>query len=382
MITVFAITGVTLGVAALIVVLSVMNGMSNDLREKILGTNGHIMVSKFYGEEVTNVDAVIDSIRNNIKEVVGATPYIYSKILIRHGNFTDGVIIRGVDTTTIDQVSNLRKKVALGNFDVSGNGIVLGNYLADGIRAHVGDTVEVAVPFGGIPTPFGLLPRSERFVVKGIFDVGMYEFNATLALVSLENAKRLLGKSGVTGIELSIRDIYTAPEVSKKIVSLLGYPYRVRNWIEMNKNLFAALKLEKFAMFIILALIIIVAAFNIASILIMIVLEKTREIGILRAMGATRRKIMRIFMIDGVIVGGFGTGLGLLIGYILCWALGKYKFISLPADVYFLDKLPVKMQPLDFVIVAVSAVVVSFLATIYPARRASKMDPVEAIRNE
>jgi len=210
----------------------------------------------------------------------------------------------------------------------------------------------------------------------------MYEFNATLALVSIEKAKGLLGRSGVTGIELSIKDIYKAPEVSRKLVLLLGYPYRVRNWIEMNRNLFAALKLEKFAMFIILALIVVVAAFNIASILIMIVLEKTREIGILRAMGATGRKIMRIFMIDGLFVGGIGTTAGLIIGYVLCWALGKYKFISLPADVYFLDKLPVKMQPLDFVIVGVSAIVISFIATIYPALRASKMDPVEAIRNE
>ncbi|HDI83138.1 MAG TPA: lipoprotein-releasing ABC transporter permease subunit [candidate division WOR-3 bacterium] len=382
LITIFSVTGVALGVATLIVVLSVMNGMSNDLREKILGTNGHIMVSKFYGEEIYNVNAVIDSIKHNIPEVVGATPYIFSKILIRHGNFTDGVIIRGVDTLTMDQVSNLRKKVILGRFDVSDNGVVLGNYLADGLRAHVGDTVEIAVPFGGIPTPFGILPRAERFVVKGIFDVGMYEFNATLALVSIEKAKGLLGRSGVTGIELSIKDIYKAPEVSRKLVLLLGYPYRVRNWIEMNRNLFAALKLEKFAMFIILALIVVVAAFNIASILIMIVLEKTREIGILRAMGATGRKIMRIFMIDGLLVGGIGTTTGLIIGYVLCWALGKYKFISLPADVYFLDKLPVKMQPLDFLIVGVSAIIISFLATIYPALRASKMDPVEAIRNE
>ncbi|RKZ21200.1 lipoprotein-releasing system transmembrane subunit LolC, partial [bacterium] len=152
LITIFSVTGVALGVATLIVVLSVMNGMSNDLREKILGTNGHIMVSKFYGEEIYNVNAVIDSIKHNIPEVVGATPYIFSKILIRHGNFTDGVIIRGVDTLTMDQVSNLRKKVILGRFDVSDNGVVLGNYLADGLRAHVGDTVEIAVPFGGIPT--------------------------------------------------------------------------------------------------------------------------------------------------------------------------------------------------------------------------------------
>ena len=382
LITLFSITGVTLGVATLVVVLSVMNGMSNELREKILGTNGHIIVSKFYGEQIYNVDAIMDSIKMNIPEVVGTTPFIYSKILIKHGNFTDGVILRGVDTLSMDRVSNLRKKVVLGSFDVSDNGIVLGNYLADGLRAHVGDTVEIALPFGGIPTPFGILPRSERFVVKGIFDVGMYEFNATLALVSIDKAKRLLGYEGVSGIEISIKDIYRADEVSKRLILLLGYPYRVRNWIEMNRNLFAALKLEKFAMFIILALIIVVAAFNIASILIMIVLEKTREIGILRAMGATGKTIMKIFMIDGLFVGGIGTGAGLIVGYTLSWALGRYKFISLPADIYFLDKLPVKIQPLDFVIVGLSAIVISFLATIYPASRASRMDPVEAIRNE
>jgi len=380
--TIFSVSGITIGVATLVVVLSVMNGMEDDLRNKILGASGHIIVTKFYGETIDNPDWVVDTLKKVTSAIVGYTPFIYTKILIKHGNSTDGVILRGVDTKTFKEVNIIPKKIISGNFELGDNGIVLGNYLADGLGAHIGDTIEVSSPYSGIKTPFGLIPSRKKCIVRGIFDAGMYEINSTIAIVSLNTARKLLHINGVTGIEFNINNIYKAQKMSKKFILTLGYPYRVRNWINMNKNLFAALKLEKVTMFIILTLIVLVAAFNITSILIMIVSEKTREIGILKALGATGKKIMGIFLLDGIFVGGFGTSLGLSIGYILCWALGKYKFISLPSDVYFIDKLPVHMQISDFAIVGISALLLSFIATIYPARRASKLDPVEAIRNE
>ncbi len=381
LITIFSIVGIAIGVGTLIVVLSVMNGMQNDLREKILGTNGHILVSKFYGEEIYDYELIIDSLKK-VNGIIGATPFIYTKILIRNKDNVDGIIMKGIDTLTFDEVSNLREKIILGKFELGDDGIILGNYVADGLFAHIGDTVEVALPFSELVTPFGIIPRTKRFVVKGIFDAGMYDFNSTLSLVSIKSAQEMMGRNGVSGIELTTNNIYKVKDISKRIVLLLGYPYRVSDWIDMNRNLFAALKLEKFAMFVILILIIIVAAFNIMSILIMTVIEKTREIGILKAIGSTSKDIMHIFVIEGLIISIIGTILGLIIGYTLSWALGKYKFISLPSDVYFLDKLPVKMEITDFIIVSISAIMLSLLATLYPARRASKMDPVEAIRNE
>ncbi|MCD6399698.1 ABC transporter permease [candidate division WOR-3 bacterium] len=380
--TVFSISGITIGVATLVVVLSVMNGMEDDLRNKILGASGHIIVTKFYGETIDNPDWVVDTLKKVTSAIVGYTPFIYTKILIKHNNATDGVILRGVDPKTFKEVNIIPKKIISGKFELGENGVVLGNYLADGLGAHIGDTIEISSPYSGIKTPFGLIPSRKECIVRGIFDAGMYEINATIAIVSLNTARNLLHIKGVTGIEFNIKNIYKAQQLSKEFILTLGYPYRVRNWINMNKNLFAALKLEKVTMFIILTLIVLVAAFNITSILIMIVSEKTREIGILKALGATGKKIMGIFLLDGIFVGGFGTSLGLSIGYALCWALGKYKFISLPSDVYFIDKLPVHMQISDFIIVGISAFLLSFIATIYPARRASKLDPVEAIRNE
>lgn len=381
LITIFSIIGIAIGVGTLIVVLSVMNGMQNDLREKILGTNGHILVSKFYNEEIYDYEILIDSLKK-VSGIIGATPFIYTKILIRNKNNVDGIIMKGIDTLTFNEVSNLKEKVILGKFELGEDGIILGNYVADGLLAHIGDTIDVALPFSELITPFGVIPRTKRFVVRGIFDAGMYDFNATLSIVSIRTAQEMMGRIGVSGIEITTNNIYRVKEISKKITLLLGYPYRVSDWIDMNRNLFAALRLEKFAMFIILILIIIVASFNIMSILIMTVIEKTREIGILKSIGSTSMDIMQIFVMDGLIISILGTFIGLMLGYTLSWALGKYKFISLPSDVYFLDKLPVKMEITDFIVVSISAIILSLLSTIYPAKRASKMDPVEAIRNE
>jgi lipoprotein-releasing system permease protein len=262
-------------------------------------------------------------------------------------------------------------------------GIILGNELARNLGVSQGEPVTVISPLGRL-TPLGQVPRSQTFRVTGIFDSGMYEYDSTIVYVSLWAAQRFLGIGNrVTGIEVRVADIYEADRVAKAIGKALGgYPYWSRDWMRMNKNLFSALKLEKIVMFIILTLIILVAAFNIVGTLIMVVLEKTRDIAILKSMGATGRSIMKIFMIEGAVIGLVGTILGLLGGFTLCELLATYKFIELPQDVYYISTLPVKMDPVDVALIAVAAMVISLVATLYPAWQASRLDPAEAIRYE
>jgi lipoprotein-releasing system permease protein len=382
LITLFAAGGISLGVATLLVVLSVMNGMQTDLKNKVLGASSPITVMTIDQEAFTDWQSIADSLKENVPDIKDASPYIFEKALLRHKKRTDGAIIRGVDPNSFSLVSDIPKNIETGEFDLSGRKVVLGNYLADRLWAHVGDTITISSPFSFAPTPFGFLLPSDDYILSGVFDMGMYEYNATLAIISLDNARSLFGVNGVTGIDFTVDNPYDAPELSVDIVAELGYPYRAINWMDRNRTLLRALEIEKKVMFIILILIIIVAAFNIISSLVLIVLGKMREIGILKALGASASSITKVFLIDGLIVGGGGTALGITIAWVLCFLLGKYKFIDLPSDVYFLTKLPVEMQAADFLLVAFSAVVLSLLAALYPAKKASNLDPVEAIRNE
>lgn len=382
MITLFSGTGIALGVATLLVVLSVMNGMQSDLKKKIIGATAHISIMKFHNQPIENWKWVRDTLKSELSEIESASPYIYSKGLIKHRQYTDGTVIKGIDEETISLVSQIPEHVTLGTFDISENGIILGKFVADRLRAHIGDTVFLSSPFSGTVTPFGYMASNMKCIVRGIFDMGMYEYNATLSLISIENARKLFEINGVSGVEFNLKNVYRAPEVSIEASSILGYPYRITNWMERNSTLLRALQIEKTTMFVILILIIVVAAFNIISSLILIVLGKTREIGILKALGVTTSSIRKIFVLDGLIIGGMGTIFGVILSYIICWALGKYQFVELPSDVYFLDKLPVLMQWQDFFIVSLSAVILSLIAAFYPAVRASSLDPVEAIRNE
>ena len=392
LITLISIAGVMVGVTALIVVIAVMNGFKEDLRDKILGVTSHVVISRFDG----NISKY-QEVRAKVGEVSGvnaATPFIYTQVMISSRKAISGAVLRGIEPKTASKVINLPKNMRAGSLEEleaenkpegmrSTPGIILGNELARNIGASRGEPVTVISPLGRL-TPLGRVPRSQTFRVAGIFDSGMYEYDSTIAYVSLWAAQRFLGIGDrVTGIEVRVDDIYEADRVARAIGKALdGYPYWSRDWMRMNKNLFSALKLEKIVMFIILTLIILVAAFNIVGTLIMVVIEKTRDIAILKSMGATRRSIMKIFMIEGAVIGLVGTLLGLLGGYTLCTLLATYKFIELPSDVYYISTLPVQMNPLDVALIALAAIVITLAASVYPAWQASRFDPAEAIRYE
>ena len=377
-----AIGGIFIGVASLIIVLSVMNGFQKDVKERIVDINSHIVVLKYFNEPVRNYMEVMDSLKG-FSDIVSMTPFIYSKGLIQFENYADGVVIRGFDINDEPTRAILKKHIKFGEVPKTSNEVFIGVDLAEDIRAHTGDMITVATPFGSTETMGSLIPKLSQFTIAGIFDAGMYQYNSELVYIPIEKASEIFGLNGsVTGVELRIKDIYKAPELAMKIEQRLGYPYRTNNWIELNGSLFAALALEKKIMFLILLLVIIVAAFNIITTLIMIVMERTTEIGVLKTLGLSKHDILRVYMYQGLIINLIGTVTGLAAGLIACYFLSKYKFIDLPGQVYLLDKLPVEVQILDVVFVLVLTIVVAFVATLYPAMKAASMDAVKAIRYE
>ena len=383
-ITLISIAGVTLGVAALIITLSVMNGFHEDLRDKIVGTNAHLVILKEGSEGLANYKELGRRVEG-MKHILATSPFIFGQAMIRSSTSSLGVVIRGIDIDKEIQVTEIDENIIKGSLkDFGPNGLILGKELAMSLRTDVGERVKVISP-KGIAMPVGMKPRFKNFKVIGIFDTGMYEYDSTLAYVTLDSARQLFGMGEVvTGLQVKIDNIYQAGKMAKRIQKELGYPYWVRNWMELNSNLFAALRMEKITMTVILVLIILVAAFNIASALIMKVIRKTKEIGILKAMGAQRKSIMSIFILEGLFIGLVGTILGTFIGSLICFLQDKYHFVKLPGggEVYYISILPISMKGGDILLIVLATIGISLLATIYPAWRGARLDPVEAIRYE
>jgi lipoprotein-releasing system permease protein len=402
-ITFISIAGIFLGVAALIIVLAVMNGFETDLRNKILGINSHIVLMKHTGA-MRDYQKVMNEI-SDVLGVVASTPFIYSQAMIKNGGHTSGVILRGMLIDSAFKVINLgkmqegdinylsgkdRNSLLLSKDTSTLPGIVIGKELAKNMGVFLFEPVNIISPMG-VSTPMGMIPKMKKFIVVGIFDSGFYEYDSTLAYISLKDCQEFLSMGEqVTGLEIKVDDIYKANVVAKSMVRKLGFPFWARNWMEMNKNLFAALKLEKRVMFIILSLIVLVAAFNIICTLIMIVMEKNKDIAILKSMGATSKSIMKIFIYQGLTIGAIGTLMGCIGGLAVALNLEKvsvfienlFGFKILPGDVYYLSQLPSQVNYSDVLIIIVGTMLICFLSTIYPSRRASKLDPAEALRYE
>ena len=325
-ITLISVGGVMLGVTALIVVLSVMSGFQEDMKSKILGVNSHVVIMRYEGG-VTNYMYLAEQV-DKVPGVVAATPFIYSQVMLRSLRSVSGAVLRGIDPEGANRVLSLGRNIAVGSLkDLTAveNGVIVGNELAQNLGLSVGDEVTVISPLGQ-RTPMGRGPKSEQFVITGLLETGMYEYDSTFILMTIPAAQKFLGMGDeVSGIEVKVKDVYQADQVAKRMMEKFPYPYWIRDWKQMNRNLFSALKLEKITMAIILTLIILVAAFNIVSTLIMVVMEKTKDIAILKSMGATSRSILRIFVLEGLIIGVVGTLLGLLGGLTLCELLKRYS---------------------------------------------------------
>ncbi len=386
LISVISVSGVAVGVMALIVVLAVMTGFTKGLREKILGINSHIVVQQIAGP-ISDYQALTDTVAR-IPGIKAITPYIYTQTMLTSwGEGGTGAVVRGISPETAVTVLTIRDQMISGSLaDLNGTGglpgIVIGSELARQLRVTVEDKIRLFSPNGPL-TPMGVIPQIKTCRVVGVFESGMYEYDSSLAYVSLATAQDFLDIGDeIHGLELNVHDIYKAGEIAAQIQETLGFGYIARDWMSMNLNLFSALKLEKIGMFIALALIVLVASFNIISTLIMVVMEKGKEIAILKSMGATSKGILRIFIYEGLVIGVTGTFFGLVGGLTLCELLSRYQFIKLPSNVYPMTTLPVEVLPLDVTLVAVSAVVITLLATLYPSWQASRIDPAVALRNE
>ena len=406
-ISLMSVMGVAIGVAALVIVMSVYNGVTSEMREKILGANPHVLVlasvpnafdppagaeagqpSAEAGTEAgaeqggPAVTPVLSRVQG-IPGVVSATPFLYAEVLLSTPYGATGLVVRGIDPHQAAEAMPLLRELEDGSVDrldrrTGPAGILIGRDLAERFRLRVGSRVNLMSPTGQSSTA-GFVPKLKSFRVEGIFKSGMSDFDSRLAYVALPAAQELMGyPSGrISGIEAFVEDPYEAQSVAQAAVDELGYPFYARNWIDMNANLFAALQLERFGMFVVLLMVILVGSFSIITSLVMLVMEKTRDIAILMSMGATASAVRRIFMLQGAIIGAVGTSLGYVLGIILALLLKKYQFI-----VYMMDTLPVIIDPVDLIVIGAVSMLMCFLATIYPARQASRLIPAEALRYE
>ena len=386
-----AVGGVILGVAALVIMLSVTNGFSGEVRNRLIGMNAHVSIQRYYGEPIPAFEEVIERAAGT-EGVVAAAPVIEGKVGVAGDRNVDGIVVWGVDPQSFSEVSDLNDHI----YDSGGElrldvppgkkhpGIVLGRHLAARLRVAIGEPV-LLVTFPGMERDDllrGVTPRFHAFVVTDLFESGMYHYDDNFGFISLDEARRVLDiGEAVTNVHLRVADLDRASEIRRRLEADLGYPYRLTDWTQRFPELFEWMELEKWVIFIALSLIILVAAFNIMSILTMSILVKTPEIGILRAMGARTGGIRRIFVYQGAAIGGFGTALGCLCGFAVCWVQGRFEIISIPSNIYIISSLPVDMQWPDFVVVSAVSLGICLLASAVPARRAASLQPVDAIRH-
>ena len=386
-ISLMSVLGVALGVAALVIVLGVYNGLTTDMREKILGANAHGMVLSTLPDGFALDPGVMDRVLAT-PGVTGATPFIYSEVMLSAGTGVKGLILRGIDPVQAPKVLSMLQTIKRGSVEDLARadtppGIILGEELTKRLGLALGSRINLLSPSGQRSTS-GFQPRIRPFVVVGIFKTGMYEYDSSLAFLSLDASRDLLGmpKDYLSGIEITVADLFKADEVTAALNSTIGHRFYARSWMDMNANLFAALKLEKIGMFILLAMVVLIGSFSIVATLVMLVMEKTRDIAVMMSMGATRGMIRRIFMYQGVIIGLVGTLLGYALGLGVGFLLKKYQFIKLPENVYTLDHLPIIITVSDVLIIGAAAMILCFLSTLYPARQASRLKPAEALRYE
>jgi len=386
-ITLISIVGIIIGTAALVIVLSVMNGFESEIRSRILGTGSDIIVSSVSGEGIDDWEGLSEKIKS-VPGVIALSPVVHSKSAIASRNESDGVLVRGIVPELEARVSSIDKylltrKMTFAAGDSGLVGIWLGVNLADRLGVGIYDKVKLFSLRDAVGGIGGIIPKALPCQVTGIFETGMYEYDANLVYIPLDAAQSLFNiENRISDIAVKTKNYNDADRIARAIDEVIGFRYYSTDWKVLNKNLFSWMTLEKWASFIILSLIIAVAAFNIISSLIMVVLEKKKDIGILMSLGLNGSRIRKIFMIQGVTVGLFGGALGCLLGFLLCLCQQSFHIITLPAEYYFISALPVKMKALDFLSVGLAAFLLSLLATIYPATRASSLNPVEAIRYE
>ena len=407
--TFVSVTGITLGVAALIGTLGIMTGFKEDLQAKILGTTSHILVHDRMRENMADYAPLVAK-AEQVPHVVAATPFIFRQVLLTSQSAVQGIILRGIDPKNEIRVTELVRNIKAGDLndlerpaeavrkarqdeerppvnrgaeagtepEQTHPGIILGKELSTRLSAFVGDTVNVVSPVGNV-SAIGMIPKIRTFTVVAVFQTGMYEYDSSLAYIALKDAQQFFNMGNtVTGIEVKVDDIFQASEIARSIELALGLQYWARDWMQLNRNLFSALKLEKTMMFLLLVLITLVASFNIVSTLTMIVTEKQREIAILKAMGATRKGIMRIFMLNGLVIGATGTIIGVPLGYAFLWLIQNYW--TFDQTVYYISHVPVHVQAVDVILVSFSAMLISFGATLHPSWQAAKLDPAAALR--